>query len=416
MRLVLRCFALFLSLIARSKFVDAECGNPGTPFGGHVALSDKTIFENRDTVYYWCGWTDYLLGNPNRTCGPDGKWTGSVPACIRSAPPLGNLVSTDSNTGSQHDVIAEQHSRFFDQNSLTCCDPINHGGLSIGINFVTALYLEGVRVVFRTHNEKPKFRVYTAHNESTFNSTLCVESGSNSFRHGEGYQVNFGCTSKHGAVEWLYIIFDATQEPLSICEIMLFVQPDDKICDTPDQPVNGKFRQKKTSGGKSFASFYCDPGFELIGSEYTFCSPKRTWTHDTPKCIKSGPENYSILEKEKNHQILFEFRLNHLYMGIGSLALLLIITAVIVLIKKRVDKDRNARNAPYYAWSGQDTTSIPTVPSHIDVQFPLPRDVDSKNYYSVAFIPDENNQYMTIVEDPIVPPCQVGDTRFKHLG
>lgn len=106
-----------------------------------------------------------------------------------------------------------------------------------------------------------------------------------------------------------------------------------------------------------------------------------------------------------------EFDLNHLYMGLGVLALLILLIVVILLIVRCV-KRRNT-------WSAQNDTrrtSYPRMPSHCQVAFPLPRDASlllatplrhleggrnsaTANHYSVAVIPGENNQYLSIVGD-----------------
>ncbi|MBN3320802.1 CSMD1 protein, partial [Atractosteus spatula] len=60
------------------KCLPISCGNPGTP--PNAVLSGK-IFSNGAVVHYSCSRGRALIGNATRVCQEDGRWSGSPPYC-----------------------------------------------------------------------------------------------------------------------------------------------------------------------------------------------------------------------------------------------------------------------------------------------------------------------------------------------
>ena len=56
-----------------------SCGVPDTPSNGDASY---TLTTEGSTVVYSCDDGFVLCGNQNRTCLPNGVWSGSVPDCI----------------------------------------------------------------------------------------------------------------------------------------------------------------------------------------------------------------------------------------------------------------------------------------------------------------------------------------------
>lgn len=58
---------------------EGDCGALENPANGSVDLSEGTRPGAR--ANYSCALGFELVGLPTRTCGGDGKWTGTAPAC-----------------------------------------------------------------------------------------------------------------------------------------------------------------------------------------------------------------------------------------------------------------------------------------------------------------------------------------------
>lgn len=61
-------------------FAEVTCGDPGTPVNGQRVLEDTTFDA---TVTYSCNDGYVLVGEQERQCGSDGKWSGPLPRCDR---------------------------------------------------------------------------------------------------------------------------------------------------------------------------------------------------------------------------------------------------------------------------------------------------------------------------------------------
>ena len=63
-------------------FAAVECATLVNPENGDVMVTGQTLGS---VATYTCDDGFMLEGNENRECGPDGRWSGEEPICIREA-------------------------------------------------------------------------------------------------------------------------------------------------------------------------------------------------------------------------------------------------------------------------------------------------------------------------------------------
>lgn len=62
-------------------YTDVNCGEIGTIQDGEVSLADSRSTHGAKAVYS-CRENYTLVGEAERYCGDDGKWTGETPQCL----------------------------------------------------------------------------------------------------------------------------------------------------------------------------------------------------------------------------------------------------------------------------------------------------------------------------------------------
>jgi Sushi repeat (SCR repeat) len=68
--------------LTRPDFINYKgqlhCGFPGRPQNGIVNI---TLHSSKAVAKYECPGSFIIDGDPERTCGEDGTWTGTIPRC-----------------------------------------------------------------------------------------------------------------------------------------------------------------------------------------------------------------------------------------------------------------------------------------------------------------------------------------------
>ena len=63
------------------RTASVDCGYPGNVTNGTVDVFEGTKLNPRATVWYTCDEGFILNGSWSRTCGSDGRWSGTTPTC-----------------------------------------------------------------------------------------------------------------------------------------------------------------------------------------------------------------------------------------------------------------------------------------------------------------------------------------------
>lgn len=63
-------------------FCTADCPRPPAPLNGHVGYGS---ISTGAVVKHFCDSNYHLQGFPERTCLPNGLWSGTLPRCIRKS-------------------------------------------------------------------------------------------------------------------------------------------------------------------------------------------------------------------------------------------------------------------------------------------------------------------------------------------
>ena len=91
--------------------VVVECGDPGTPASGLKQLT-RTTYNAR--VQYTCLDGFSLQGQQERVCQANGRWSGSLPACVPSdcgdpgAPQNGRVDVSSTSIGSTAQYVCTE--------------------------------------------------------------------------------------------------------------------------------------------------------------------------------------------------------------------------------------------------------------------------------------------------------------------
>ncbi|KAM5264090.1 CUB and sushi domain-containing protein 1 [Ctenodactylus gundi] len=175
-----------------------SCGNPGTPTNGMIVSSDGTLFSS--SVVYAC-WEGYKTsGLTTRHCTANGTWTGTAPDCT--------IVS--------------------------CGDP---GTLPNGVQF-------GM--------------------DFTFNKTV-------------SYQCNPGHLMEPAAAATIRCTQDGTwNQSKPVCQAVL--------CSQPPPVPNGKVEGTDFRWGSSI-SYSCVDGYQLSQSAILSCEGHGVWRGEVPQCL-----------------------------------------------------------------------------------------------------------------------------------
>ncbi|XP_048741496.2 uncharacterized protein LOC125655294 [Ostrea edulis] len=71
-----------------------NCSDPNGISNGYFVIA-KPYYVDGDRIYYYCGWTYFLQGNPIRECdGDTGNWTGSAPICSTTTTTASTTTTT----------------------------------------------------------------------------------------------------------------------------------------------------------------------------------------------------------------------------------------------------------------------------------------------------------------------------------
>ena len=65
-------------MIKYTHYLETGCGNPGVPY-----LNANRRFKHGTTLKFSCAEEYEMKGNENATCQEDGKWTSTMPDCLR---------------------------------------------------------------------------------------------------------------------------------------------------------------------------------------------------------------------------------------------------------------------------------------------------------------------------------------------
>uniref|UniRef100_A0A8B7TPY5 CUB and sushi domain-containing protein 1-like n=1 Tax=Castor canadensis TaxID=51338 RepID=A0A8B7TPY5_CASCN len=175
-----------------------SCGNPGTPTNGMILSSDGVLFSS--SVIYAC-WEGYKTsGLMTRHCTANGTWTGTAPDCT----------------------------------IISCGDP---GTLPNGVQFGT---------------------------DFTFNKTV-------------SYQCNPGYLMEPATSATIRCTKDSTwNQSKPVCKAVL--------CSQPPPVSNGKVEGTDFHWGSSI-SYSCVDGYQLSHSAILSCEGQGVWKGDAPQCL-----------------------------------------------------------------------------------------------------------------------------------
>ncbi|KAI4582045.1 hypothetical protein MJG53_009570 [Ovis ammon polii x Ovis aries] len=233
------------------------CGDPGTPGHGSRQESD---FRTKSSVRFACD-TGYILhGSEERTCLPNGSWTGRQPEC--KAVQCGNPGTTANGKVFRIDGTT------FSSSVIYSC--------------VEGYILSG-----------PSVRQCTAN--GTWSGTLpnctiisCGDPGipANGLRYGDDYVV--GQNVSYMCQPGYTMEFNGSR--IRTCTTngtWSGVMPTCRAvtCPTPPQISNGRLEGTNFDWGFSI-SYICSPGYELSFPAVLTCVGNGTWSGEVPQCLQ----------------------------------------------------------------------------------------------------------------------------------
>ncbi|TSK31354.1 CUB and sushi domain-containing protein 3 [Bagarius yarrelli] len=232
------------------------CGDPGVPSHGSREESD---FRIRSKVHFSCSTGYVLFGSSERTCLPNGTWSGTQPSCKPvqcgnpGTPSNGRVYRLDGTTFSHSVIYSCMEGYLLSGSSARQCQA---NGTWSG----------------------------TAPNCTMIN---CGEPGvpANGVRYGEdftiGQNVTFACQPGYTMETDSFSIITCTgngtwSAPVPFCKAV--------TCTAPPLISNGLLVGTDFEWGTS-VSYSCSPGYELSFPAILTCVGNGTWSGEVPQCL-----------------------------------------------------------------------------------------------------------------------------------
>ena len=229
-----------------------DCGDPGTPVNGHA---NSTTFTYGSSVVYSCDPGYRLHGNESAICQANGQWNASLPTCNivncgnPGSPSNGQLNGDNFNYSSIVTYLCDNGFALHGSKTLTClmngtwnssvpiCNPINCSDPGVPLN--------GHRIGQNfSYSSSVMYMCSTGYNLIGQNALTCKGNGS-----------------------W--------DGPVPTCETV--------TCSNPGIPSNGH-KIGEVYSYNSSVLFYCNTGYNLMGSNRLTCLVNGSWDANIPIC------------------------------------------------------------------------------------------------------------------------------------
>ncbi len=230
-----------------------DCGPLGAPDDGSVDASETTL---GGVATYSCDEGFVVAGEPTRTCQPDGTWSGDEPTCSTvdcgslGAPTDGTVDVPATGLGSEATYGCEDGYLLTGDATRTCQADETWSGAEPTCVLVDCGAL----------------RDPTEGGVSTDRNTL---GGTATYLCNSGYSLSGPATRMCGT-DAVWTGSAPTCGPVD--------------CGTLPDPTNGSVSAATTTFG-SIATYFCDGGFMMIGSNMRTCQADVTWSGGAPTCV-----------------------------------------------------------------------------------------------------------------------------------
>jgi len=264
-----------------------KCGSPGDLIYGNMEQTGESF---GDTATYNCDEGYALVGNQERECTAEGRWTGSVPSCQRVTC---NPLAQPRN--GQHDGSGTSSFASGSVVSFKC-----HEGYKLDGAELLRCQLDKDGETANWTNDPPICHPITCKNPEV-NSNVEVEGNEFTF----GKSIRFKCRDG----------FALRGSSLATCTASGWdTQPPScsaKACSNPGKPDNGE-RDGDNFNAYSTVTFSCDHGYELepSDSETLICLPNTRWNKPSPICTPMKCPPLARLENGRLSTELFQFGQN----------------------------------------------------------------------------------------------------------
>ncbi|MBN3278622.1 PAMR1 protease, partial [Polyodon spathula] len=249
-----------------------QCADPGRPLNGFHLL----VLGPGDTliaVQFFCNSSYTLSGNVQRTCQPEGTWSGTQPQCIKG---INFSGSCDNTLLFVHYIL-----KLFDV-------------------FLSIYYCSNIS--FICNELQPQLHFHPSATTRIKTTFRLIQTAA--------YSYNIDIAS-------------SLLPQYKLTETSLF--PEKKQCGDPGRPLHGFYLLALGSGGEPIAArFFCNNSYSLSGNAQRTCQPDGTWSGRLPQCIRACQEpKVSDLVRQKVLAPHLPFRntpLHKLYSSSSSLA------------------------------------------------------------------------------------------------
>uniref|UniRef100_A0AC35U964 Complement factor H-like n=1 Tax=Rhabditophanes sp. KR3021 TaxID=114890 RepID=A0AC35U964_9BILA len=271
---------------------NATCTNLADPENGHLLLTNKNSFNS--IAEYFCNQGYILTGPGRRRCQANKKWSSSSPSCrlqYKCGPPpeLPNTTNNGTSFNGQYDVSQKVH--------YQC----SHGYSSIN------------KYILKTPESMPYYISICQLNKNHLAQWIgpdikcrarsCGDPSVplNGYREGDlfhyPHEVKFFCYPGFHLIGSSRRKCEANEE-WTVGQVQRFCTEEGSwtgleppVCEEikcpPLPPLfNGYMEGYDTSYGTTVI-FRCFEGMKIIGSPFTKCQEKNSWSHSVPLCLNS---------------------------------------------------------------------------------------------------------------------------------
>ncbi len=245
------------------------CQTLGAPSNGGVTTTNSNLYPS--TATYTCQPGYNMVGSDSRTCGTDGNWSGAAPSC--------EAITCDALSGPGNGSVGVTNSGSYPSTAMYACD----AGYELVGSSTRTCQTNGswdgsaptCAAIPCTTLTAPSDGAVSTSNDNDYPSTATYSCS-------PGYTLN-GSVTRQCQTDGNWDGAAPTCDPIA--------------CDSLTAPDHGDVSTTNSSLYPSIASYACDPGYTLTGSDTRTCGTDGSWSGSAPTCepitcgALSGPSN-----------------------------------------------------------------------------------------------------------------------------